>query len=335
MLERVALGAVALPFVLGTAAASPPADGRVVFRFQDPAIVEASGLVVQDGLFLTTNDSGDTGRVFAVDPDTGRTSGVTTWASEPEDVEALAPAGTGEVWVGDIGDNLEDRSSIRVTRVPVGAGDRDAAGSSYDLVLPGPPTDAESLLSQPGSGRLFVATKSIFGSALFAAPKELSPDRPNRMQRVGRTLTFATDGAFFPDGRHLVIRNYAQAVVYTFPGLERVAALALPDQQQGEAIAVSADDRVYVTSEGRGQAVMEVNLPASVRERLSPTPEEPAAATSSTTPRPRNELPEEAARPSRDPWQWLLGGGLFVVAVVVLLFAVRPDVRQRSELPRR
>ncbi len=243
-----------------------------MFRFQDPAIVEASGLVAQDGLFLTTNDSGDTGRVFAVDPDSGRTTGVTSWASEPQDVEALAPAGDGEVWVGDIGDNLEERATIRVTRVPVGPGDRDDPGTSYDLVLPGPPRDAESLLSHPETGRLLVATKDIFGSALFAAPTELSPDRPNQLRRLGPTLTFATDGAFFPDGRHLVIRNYAQAIVYTFPGLERVGTLELPDQQQGEAIAVSADDRVFVTSEGRHQAVVEVSLPESLRERMTPAP---------------------------------------------------------------
>jgi hypothetical protein len=327
MRERLVVGAVALPFLLGAAAAPSGDHGREVFRFQDPDIVEASGLVVQDGLFLTTNDSGDAGRVFAVDPDTGETVGVTTWASEPEDVEALAPAGAGEVWVGDIGDNLEERQSIRVTRVPVGAEDQDDSGTSYELVFPGPARDAETLLSQPGTGRLFVASKEIFGAALFAAPTDLSPDHPNRLRRIGPTLTFATDGAFFPNGRHLVVRNYQQAVVYTFPGLEQVGTLALPDQQQGEAIAVSADDRVFVTSEGRHQAVLEVSLPAKVRARMTPT-SPPSEATSSTpASRPRQELPEQAAQPGRDPWQWALGAGLFLVAVLVVLLAVRPNPR--------
>ena len=328
MKEGLAVGAVALPFLLGAAAAPPGDQGREVFRFQDPAIVEASGLVIQDGLFLTTNDSGDTGRVFAVDPDTGRTVGVTTWAAEPEDVEALAPAGAGEVWVGDIGDNLEERQSIRVTRVPVGTGDREESGTSYELVFPGPARDAETLLSQPGTGRLFVASKEIFGAALFAAPTELSPDHPNRLRRVGPTLTFATDGAFFPDGHHLVVRNYQQAVVYTFPGLEQVGTLALPDQQQGEAIAVAEDDRVFVTSEGRHEAVLEVSLSPAVRTRMTSTSEPPEATTSAPASQPRHELPEQAAQPGRDPWQWALGAGLFVAAVLVLLLAVRPSARR-------
>lgn len=325
MKEGLAVGAVALPFLLGAAAAPPGDQGREVFRFQDPAIVEASGLVVQDGLFLTTNDSGDTGRVFAVDPDTGRTAGVTTWASQPEDVEALAPAGAGEVWVGDIGDNAKERQSIRVTRIPVGAGDREESGTSYELVFPGPARDAETLLSEPGTGRLFVGSKEIFGAALFAAPAELSPDHPNRLRRVGPTLTFATDGAFFPDGQHLVVRNYQQAVVYTFPGLEQVGTLALPDQQQGEAIAVSSDDRVFVTSEGRNQAVLEVSLPPALRARMTSGSEQPETSTSAPAPKPRQELPEQAAQPGRDPWQWALGAGLFLAAVLVLVLAVRPS----------
>ena len=274
MRSWIAFGAVALPFLVG-AAAPPGGQGREVFRFQDPAIVEASGLVVQDGLFLTTNDSGDSGRVFAVDPQTGQTAGVTNWASQPEDVEALAPAGAGAVWVGDIGDNLEERQSIRVTRVPVGTGEREESGTSYELVFPGPARDAETLLSDPATGRLFVASKEIFGAALFAAPTKLSPDHSNRLRRIGPTMTFATDGAFFPDGRHLIMRNYQQAIVYTFPGLEQVADVELPAQQQGEAIAVSSDERVYVTSEGRHQAVLEVTLPAPVRERMTPTTEPP------------------------------------------------------------
>ena len=69
---------------------------------------------------VTTNDSGDSGRVFAVDPATGDTVGTTSWSPAPEDVEALAPAGPGHVWVGDIGDNRRARDSVQVLRVPVG-----------------------------------------------------------------------------------------------------------------------------------------------------------------------------------------------------------------------
>jgi hypothetical protein len=232
MRERVAAVAVAVPFVVGTLSAAAD-EGDVAFRFRDPAIVESSGLVVLDGLFVTTNDSGDTGRVFAVDGGSGRTVGVTSWSDDAEDVEALAPAGPGAVWVGDIGDNAGSRQSVTVTRVPVSRAVQQGAGESYELVFPDGAVDAETLLAEPGSGRLLVASKAVLGGMLYAAPARLSATRPNLLRRVGGIVSIATDGAFFPDGRHLVLRDYGRAVVYTYPDLAQVAEVDLPDQQQG------------------------------------------------------------------------------------------------------
>ena len=111
-LERVLACAIVVPFVIGFSVAgaeSPP--GEEVCRFQDPQIVESSGLVARDGLFVTVNDSGDSGRLFVVDAQTCRTVGGTNWSDEVEDVEALAPVPDG-VLVGDIGDNGVRRASI-------------------------------------------------------------------------------------------------------------------------------------------------------------------------------------------------------------------------------
>ena len=135
MLERLLAGLVVVPFLLG-AAAAPADEAQVAFSFQDHDIVESSGLAVADGLVVTTNDSGDTGRVFAVDPATGETVGTTGWGNDAQDVEALAPLDDHEVWVGDIGDNLEQRDSIQVAPVPVGRGNADLDGPIYDLVYP-------------------------------------------------------------------------------------------------------------------------------------------------------------------------------------------------------
>ena len=92
MAERLLAGLLVVPFLLG-AAVAPTDQAQVAFSFRDNDIVESSGLAVVDGLVVTTNDSGDTGRVFTVDPGTGETVGVTEWADDPTDVEALAPDG--------------------------------------------------------------------------------------------------------------------------------------------------------------------------------------------------------------------------------------------------
>jgi hypothetical protein len=298
---------VGAPFVVA-ASIAPDRDGQVVFRFQDPAIVESSGLVVDDGLVVTVNDSGDIARVFSVDLGSGRTVGVTTWDDEPRDVEALAPAGPGEVWVADIGDNPRSRTSVTVTRVPVGRTDRAVAGEQFELTHPGGAADAEALLVHPRTHRLYVVTKGILVGSVLEAPEQLSTDAPNRLREIGESPGLVTDGAFFPDGRHLVVRNYNSATVLTFPGLERVDTFDLPEQQQGEGIAVGSDGTVYASSEGPRSPLLRIRLPGAVRRAVAGTdPEQP---------------PAEPSDP--EIWPWLAGGLFAAVAIGVLLRSLRP-----------
>ncbi len=268
---------LALPFLLGGAAAPGSEQGREVCRVEDERIVEASGLAVTGppppgGALVTVNDSGDEGRVFVLDPVTCETVGVTRWAEEPEDVEALAPAraadGTWGVWVGDIGDNPSSRDTVRVGLVPVGAGDREVSPQWTDLRYPDGPRDAEALLRHPGTGRLYVVSKRVVGGAVYEVPQRVAPGAVGSMRRLGGVLSLVTDGAFWPDGRHVLLRNYGRAAVYTWPGLAELDSFSLPPQEQGEALAVAPDGRVLVASEGRDQPVLEVALPQEVREAV-------------------------------------------------------------------
>lgn len=326
MLDRLLAGAVAVPFLLGTTAAASSDDVDVELTFRDPEIVESSGLLVRDGLVLTVNDSGDTGRVFAVDPATGETVGVTYWSEESFDVEALAPGPDTTVWVGDIGDNDEVRESISVTRVPVGRGDRTVDEESYELVYPDGPANAETLLAHPGTGRLYVATKDAFGGELLEAPEQLTADEPNRLSPLGHVLPIATDGAFFPDGRHLVLRDYSRAVVYSFPGLVEIANFQLPSQEQGEGIAVEADGTVHISTEGQYTDVLRVPLPEGVRRAVASQdpspPATPSASPGGTHSREGEELPEvlDTERPA---WPWLVTGLVGLAAIGVLLRSLR------------
>lgn len=321
MLDRLLAAAVAVPFVLGTAAA-PSDRGQVELTFRDPDIIESSGLVVRDGLVLTVNDSGDTGRVFVVDPATGETVGVTHWSDEPFDVEALAPGPDTTVWVGDIGDNAEARDSISVTRVPVGRGERTVDEESYELVYPHGPANAETLLAHPRTGRLYVATKDVFGGELLEAPEHLAADEPNRLRTLGHVLSIATDGAFFPDGKHLILRDYSRAVVYTFPGLVEIASFRLPSQEQGEGIAVEADGTVHTSTEGQYTDVLRVRLPEDVRRAVAALSPSPAASPGGTHSREGEEL-SEVLDTERPVWPWFLTGLAGLAAIGVLIRSLR------------
>ena len=310
-LERALAGLLVVPFLLG-AAAAPSTHVQVAFSFRDPAITESSGLVALGGLLVTTNDSGDTGRVFTVDT-SGRTVGVTHWSDDPTDVEALAPAGDDAVWVGDIGDNPRSRETITVARVPVGRGERTVTPPTYDLVYPEGAHDAETMFSGP-DGRLYLATKGFLGGEVYVAPARLAADRPNRLQPVGRVLPMATDGAVLPDGRHVLVRGYASAALYTFPGFERVRSVPLPRQPQGEGVAVAADGTVYLSTEGARAEVLTLQLPA-------------AEPTATPTPDPGQEAPVPPVtteRTERPIWPWALGGVVGLAMLLVLARSLRP-----------
>ena len=228
-----------------------------MFRWQDPAITESSGLVVVDGRFVTVNDSGNRAELYVADPATGATVAVVPWAEGQVDVEGLAPGPDGSVWVGDIGDNRAVRPRITVSRVPLDGG----PSTSYALRYPGGGAhDAETLLAHPSSGRLFVVTKGLRGE-VYAAPARLRRDRTNRLTLVGSVGPGLTDGAFWPDGEHVLLRGYGLAFLYTFPGLDLLGSVELPSQPQGEAIAVTPSGSVFVSSEGAGTPVWQVDLP--------------------------------------------------------------------------
>ncbi len=225
-----------------------------------PTSSSPAGSWRQDGLVVTTNDSGDSGRVFVVDPATGGTVGVTSWPSAPVDVEAIAPAGPGQVWVGDLGDNRAVRDSVEVFRVPVGRGDVAATPTAYELVYPDGARDAEALVRHPVTGQLFVITKGIFGGTVYAAPVPLRADRPNRLVEVGEAPGIVTDATFLPGGGGVVMRTYTDAYVADFPSWQPVTSWALPAQDQGEGITVGPDG-LLLSSEGARSKVLSVPLP--------------------------------------------------------------------------
>lgn len=297
----------ALALVLALAA-------QVVFSFADPAIDESSGLVDLGSLMVTTNDSGDDALLYVVDPATGRTVGRTAYARAVLDVEALAPAGDGEVWAGDIGDNQATRRTVTVYRVPVGRGERQVQAPSYRLAYPDGAQDAESLLY--AGGRLYVITKAIFGGTVYAAPEHLDPGGVNALTPVGKVGLFATDAALFGDGRHVLVRGYGTAEIRTFPGFVRVAGFDLPDQQQGEGVSIGPGDRIRLSSEGAHSPVLQLALPAGVKDAMAAGP----PATAPPTPSP-------TATPSIDPTEGRLPamttssspGPLLTIGVVLLL----------------
>jgi hypothetical protein len=290
----VALVAACLLGPLAPAAAGARAE--VLLRIDDPRVVESSGLVASrrhPGVLWTHNDSGDAARLFAVGRD-GRVLATLRLAGvRARDWEALAlgrdDRGAPALFVGDIGDNQGVWPWVTVYRVAEPAGLRDATvpAERFRLRYPDGPRDAEALLVDPRGNRLYVASKGEAGGGLYRAPAALRRDRVNLLRRVGWVPPLVTDGAFSPDGRTLVLRDYQAAHVYAASG-GRLATVELPLQPQGESIAFSADGRSLLAgSEGAGSEIWQVPLPAAALPAAPTTTRPPAAPAATPPPRSR------------------------------------------------
>ncbi|MFG2006486.1 hypothetical protein ACGFNU_45805 [Spirillospora sp. NPDC048911] len=252
-------------------------DPKVVFKVSDPRINESSGLAVSrrhQGVIYTHNDSGGVAQIFALGPD-GSTRAVLTLAGAgARDWEGMAMGqdekGRPAIYVADIGDNLGGAwPFVTVYRIPEPARLRSQTvrATSFKLKYEDGPRNAETMMINPRTNRLYVASK-LFSGALYEAPARLRSSGYNKLRKVADAPAIATDGAFAPDGRSYVIRTYFGARIYSVkddgrPG-KSLRSIGLPAQEQGESVTYSPDGRsLLVGSEGGGQPVYEVPLPES------------------------------------------------------------------------
>ncbi|MGN6332745.1 MAG: hypothetical protein ACTHOD_14005 [Motilibacteraceae bacterium] len=324
---RAAVLAVALGALTAAPAAAAEPAPRVVRHLSDPRIGESSSLVpsaVHPGVWWTSNDSGGNSKLYAVGKD-GRAVATYTVGGAPErDWEAMAPAhdaaGKPAFVVGDIGDNGAERSNgilLHVVAEPTRLTGGTLDGPQYRLRYEDGPHDAESLIVDAPHHRVLVVTKELLGGAFFAGPWPLPADRATVLHRVADAPALATDAALLPDGR-IVVRNYYDASVFS-SDLRLLGSFALPEQPQGESLAVAADGRsLLVGSEGEDSAVWQVPLPAALAVR----------PTSSPAPRPGAAQPPAAAV-ARTP-RALVGGA----AALVALLSVGALVVTRRRRPR-
>ena len=284
-------------------------EPQPVFTFQDDEITESSGLVDDGAHVLTVNDSGAGAVVYVVDRETGATVGRTTYTDDlVVDVEAMAAGPEGRLWVGDIGDNPGHRSSVAVYEMEMpGEGDVTVPSTRYELVYEGGPRDAETLLVHPRTGRLYVVSKGLFGGKVYEAPPRLSADRANVLRPVGDVGGLVTDGAFFPDGRFAAVRSYGSLTVLDGDRWRSVQGMQLPEQNQGEGLAMEASGTaVLVSTEGALSDVLHVPLPQEIVDRVgppSPTAEPSPTADVASAGEPVTSEDDEPASDSTSVWE--------------------------------
>ncbi|MDF6019567.1 WD40 repeat domain-containing protein [Streptomyces sp. JH34] len=284
--------AAVLLFLTGTVpAVADDGDGADrTFTIEDPRITESSGLAasrIHPGVYWTHNDSDDGPYVYAVDSRTGKTVATITMegVGEPRDVEAISLGPDGNLYVGDIGDNLDgswDHVWIYRFPEPKRLADATVRATQFDVTYADGARNAEALMVHPVTGRVYIASKNEDGGGLYEGPQKLTTGGNNVFRRVGE-VPWVTDGAFSPDGGDLVLRSYFSTRGYTFENgrLGDDHAVSVPLQGQSESVTYTADGSAMMFgSEGERSEVVRVEVEGGSGDRRT-TPSGGGGGTSS------------------------------------------------------
>jgi hypothetical protein len=345
---RVRVGAalvaatVGIGIAVGTPGAAVAAAGQRVCRVADRRMTELSGMVATKSGYIVVNDGSDdpaARQIFYLDQSCAVTRTV-KYPSRPRDTEDMGLAGDGTLWVADIGDNDSNRDSIGLWRLPAGA----RKPQLFRLKYPDGPHDAEALLIAP-NGTLIVVTKTIGSAGVYEPAAGLRANKTTALRKAGELtlpltntpdpFSFAgrfvvTGGAVSPDGRHAVLRTYADGFEFDVEGGDVVGAItkgrprqiAMPNEPQGESVAYTPDGTALVTvSEGAKPEVLRYALPARPAAATSapPPPSATAPSKARTQEAQTRKALQERAEENRISAGAIVAGSVLILAAVVLI----------------
>jgi hypothetical protein len=327
MRSLLTVSAAAFLLLTGTApAVADDGDGADrTFTIEDSRITESSGLAasrIHPGVYWTHNDSEDGPYVYAVDSRTGKTVATITMkgVGEPRDVEAISLGPDGDLYVGDIGDNLDgswDHVWIYRFPEPKRLGEATVQATQFDVTYADGARNAEAMMVHPTTGRVYIASKNEEGGGLYEGPAKLTAGAANVFRRVGE-VPWVTDGAFSPDGKNLVLRSYFSARGYAFEDgrLGEDHAVSVPLQGQSESVTYTADGSAMMFgSEGERSEVVRVDVEGGGGSKV-PSPNNGGGGTSSGK--------DAGDADGGGSEQGTVTGGVLAVLVIALaLFAAR------------
>jgi len=236
-------------------------------------LVEISGVAasrVNPGILYIHNDSGNLNQVYLTDG-TGADKGTLNLAPisnrDWEDI-AVGPgpiAGKSYVYVADIGDNDSKYKSIFIYRFV----EPDLAGKTppvinidtidkIELKYPDGPRNAETLMVDPQTKDIYIASKESNTSKIYVAHYPQSTSAVTVMASVVKLLfNKATGGDISPDGTEILLRNKELVWYWKIPTGTNISAglLTKPhhapyanNEPQGEGIGFAVDGSGYFTT---------------------------------------------------------------------------------------
>ncbi|MEO8649541.1 MAG: hypothetical protein ABI539_10275 [Acidobacteriota bacterium] len=273
---------------------SPYGTPEKVGVIESKDIKESSGLAASrcnTGVLWTHNDSGDGAFIYALST-SGRTLG--TWevtGAENNDWEDIATVKDkdGKCWlyIGEIGNNEGKRDRTLVYRVAEPAVTPDAKDSSRKsplatsparsvaIIYPDGAPNAETLMINPVTGKIYIVTKRMDGPAtVYSADADFASGSDAAARKVAELSVpsvpngLFTGGDISPDGTRAALCDYVAGYELVLPAgssdfdniwSQKPTKFDIGDRKNGEAIAYSTDGRtLFSDSEGKDAPIFEM-----------------------------------------------------------------------------
>ncbi len=261
---------------------------------QGKELNETSGIsssIAHDGIYYVHNDSGDTSRFFAINPQ-GKLKATYYFKGDPkeplgtrdcEDISvSIGPEkGKSYIYLGDIGDNKAVRKYLAIYRFeePSAIGPdtvRHLEASPLYIKYPDGPKDAETLMVDPIEQLIYIVSKRKNSVNVYTTPLVYKPyDTVTLTKRS--TLHFGgippfkwiTAGDISKDGSQILLKNYKDVYYWKRTAdmpvwevmTQKPIKLYYKSEKQGEAIGFTLDGKgYYTTSEGVGEPIYYYHL---------------------------------------------------------------------------
>ena len=236
---------------------------------------ESSGIAASrahPGIYWSHNDSGRRPELFAVDLNGQLRGQMPVTGALNNDWEDIAlgpcPQGGGDcLYLSDTGNNGRERKHVAlwVFPEPAPGAAATAPATEYTARFPGEATDIEAIAVLPDGRVLLVSKGNKDAVQLIRWPTPLRPGQEPTLEplrvlapeptELGDRVTGASAS---PDGRFVAVRTYAALAIYRTQDLlgtgRPIAQMDLDPlaETQGEAVSLSNDGSVVLTSEGPG-----------------------------------------------------------------------------------
>jgi hypothetical protein len=236
-------------------------------------LLEISGVAasrINTGVLYIHNDSGNASQIYLTDgtgADKGTLTLTTVGNRDWEDI-AVGPgpvAGVSYIYVADIGDNNARYNSVFIYRFP----EPDLTGKALpyitnivnvdiiELKYPDGPRNAETLMVDPLTKAIYIASKESNLSKIYIAPYPQSTTIATTLSPVVQLyFNKATGGDISPDGTEILLRSNQLIWYWKLTAGANISAGLLTKPQiapyannepQGEGVGFAADGSGYYT----------------------------------------------------------------------------------------